>query len=92
MVFSPVRAPLDAIQTAADAEFPGVANVYVDRLGRLCVHGRLAKFDPVGTSRVLERPVGVQPLARRRRRRRQRRPVERRRICAGSASTVASRR
>ena len=35
-----------AIQEAADGEFPGVSNVYVDRLGRLCFHGRLAKFAP----------------------------------------------
>ena len=39
-----------AIQDAVDAEFPGVGNVYGDRLGRLCVHGRYARFDPVATA------------------------------------------
>ena len=45
-IYSPGEAALTAIQEAADAEFPGVSNVYVDRLGRICVHGRLAKFSP----------------------------------------------
>lgn len=45
-VYSPGESAMDAIQEAADAEFPGVSNVYVDRRGRLAVHGRLAKFDP----------------------------------------------
>jgi hypothetical protein len=44
--YSPGETPLTVIQDAADAEFPGVSNVYTDRLGRLVVHGRLAKFDP----------------------------------------------
>jgi hypothetical protein len=39
---------LQALRDAADAEFPGVANVYVDRLGRVCFHGRFARFDPEG--------------------------------------------
>jgi hypothetical protein len=37
---------LAAIQDAADAEFPGVANVYEDRFGRIVFHGRHARFDP----------------------------------------------
>lgn len=49
-VYSPAEKAMTAIQEAADAEFPGVSNVYVDRLGRLCAHGRLAKFDPAGTA------------------------------------------
>jgi hypothetical protein len=44
--YSPAESAMTAIQEAADAEFPGVSNVYTDRLGRLCVHGRLAKFEP----------------------------------------------
>ena len=47
-VYSPGESAMTAIQEAADAEFPGVSNVYVDRFGRLAVHGRLAKFDPSG--------------------------------------------
>jgi hypothetical protein len=43
------ESPMTAIQEAADAEFPGVSNVFTDRFGRLAYHGRLAKFDPVGT-------------------------------------------
>lgn len=49
-VYSPGENVLTVIQEAADAEFPGVSNVYVDRFGRLCFHGRLAKFDPEGTA------------------------------------------
>jgi hypothetical protein len=45
-VYSPGETVLSAVQEAADAEFPGVSNVYTDRFGRLCFHGRLAKFNP----------------------------------------------
>jgi hypothetical protein len=48
--YSPSESALSAVQEAVDAEFPWVANSYVDRLGRFCVHGRLARFDPVGTA------------------------------------------
>lgn len=41
---------LNVIQEAADGEFPGVANIYTDRFGRLAAHGRLAKFDPEGVA------------------------------------------
>ena len=41
---------MTAIQDAVEAEFPAVANCYCDRLGRLCVHGRYARFDPVLTA------------------------------------------
>lgn len=51
-VYTPGESPMTAIQEAADAEFPGVSNVYTDRFGRLAVHGRLAKFDPATTSAV----------------------------------------
>lgn len=41
---------LQAMRDAADAEFPGVANLYVDRFGRLAFHGRFARFDPTGVA------------------------------------------
>jgi hypothetical protein len=47
-VYTPGESPMTAIQEVADAEFPGVSNVYVDRFGRLVFHGRYAKFDPAG--------------------------------------------
>ncbi len=37
---------LQALRDAADAEFPGVANVYEDRFGRAVFHGRKARFTP----------------------------------------------
>jgi len=37
---------LQGLRDAADAEFPGVANVYVDRFGRVAFHGRFSRFDP----------------------------------------------
>jgi hypothetical protein len=46
--YSPGQSAMDVVQEAADAEWPGVSNVYTDRLGRLVFHGRLAKFDPAG--------------------------------------------
>jgi hypothetical protein len=49
-VYSPSENVLQVVQDAADAEFPTVSNVYADRLGRLAIHGRLAKFDPAGTA------------------------------------------
>ena len=44
----PGRVRMTAIEEAADAEFPGVSNVYADVYGRLVVHGRLGKFDIAG--------------------------------------------
>lgn len=49
-VYSPGDSVLQVIQDAADAEFPGVSNVYMSREGILTFHGRLAKFDPEGTA------------------------------------------
>ena len=48
--YTPGESAMTAIQEAADAEFPGVSNVFTDRQGRLAVHGRQAKFDPVGVA------------------------------------------
>lgn len=53
-VYSPGESPMTAIQEAADGEWPGVANVYTDRRGRICVHGRLSKFDPLGVTLNLD--------------------------------------
>lgn len=41
---------LAVIQDAADAEFPGVANFYVNSGGTVCFHGRYSRFDPETTS------------------------------------------
>lgn len=45
-VYSPGESLLTVIHDAADAEFPGVANFFVDKYGVVCFHGRLARFDP----------------------------------------------
>lgn len=37
---------LVALRDAADAEFPGIANVYTDKQGRFVFHGRRARFAP----------------------------------------------
>lgn len=37
---------LSVIFDAADAEFPGVANVYMSKSGYVTFHGRYARFDP----------------------------------------------
>lgn len=50
-VYSPGESVLTVIQETVDSEFPGLAsNCYPDRHGRLCVHGRMSFFDPVGTA------------------------------------------
>lgn len=41
---------LNAIRDAADAEFPGVANCYIDRKGRFNFHGRYSRFFPEETA------------------------------------------
>lgn len=49
-LYDPDDTILSALLDAADAEFPGVGNIYVDRYGRAVFHGRFARFDPDGTS------------------------------------------
>lgn len=49
-IYDPGYSFLAAIQDAADAEFPGVANVYMDADGKVVFHGRHARFDPDGTA------------------------------------------
>jgi hypothetical protein len=48
-LYDPDDVILQGLRDAADAEFPGVANVYEDRFGRTVFHGRFARFDPEGT-------------------------------------------
>jgi hypothetical protein len=47
-VYPPGTTALAALEDAADGEFPGVANLYVDKKGRVTFHGRHARFDPAG--------------------------------------------
>lgn len=49
-LYDPDDVILQALRDAADAEFPGVANVYEDRFGRTAFHGRHARFDPEATA------------------------------------------
>jgi hypothetical protein len=44
--YGPDEVALQALRDTVDAEFPGIANIYVDRFGRLAIHGRKARFDP----------------------------------------------
>lgn len=44
--YSPGENVLTALWDCADSEFPGIGNLYTDRRGRLCFHGRFAKFTP----------------------------------------------
>jgi len=48
--YPPGTTALAALADAADAEFPGVANVFVDKLGNVTFHGRHARFDPDSVS------------------------------------------
>lgn len=45
-IYSPRQSLLTVIHDAADAEFPGVANVFVQADGTFTFHGRLARFNP----------------------------------------------
>lgn len=53
-VYSPRTSILAAIQDAADAEFPGVANVFVQQDGTFTFHGRLARFNPSDPSYAID--------------------------------------
>lgn len=48
--YSPGESILAVIRDAADAEFPGIGNFFIDRYGVACFHGRNARFDPVATA------------------------------------------
>lgn len=45
-VYAPGTTALAAIFDAADAEFPGVANAYMNKSGIFTFHGRFARFNP----------------------------------------------
>lgn len=49
-VESPGSKILAALRDAADAEFPGIANLFVDKDGLVTFYGRLARFDPTSYS------------------------------------------
>jgi hypothetical protein len=49
-IYPPGTQVLTALQDAADAEFPGVANLYCDKSNHLAFHGREARWDPTGTT------------------------------------------
>lgn len=49
-VYAPRTSAIVPIMDAADSEFPGVANVYVNSAGEFTFHGRFARFDPVSVS------------------------------------------
>lgn len=44
--YDPGDTTLQVLRDCADAELPMIANIYVDRQGRFCAHGRYARFDP----------------------------------------------
>jgi hypothetical protein len=46
--YDPDEPALNAMRDVADAEFPFIANLYVDRYGRVVFHGRYGRFDPDG--------------------------------------------
>ena len=48
--YDPGDSVLVAMRDAVDAEFPGIANLYEDKSGRVVFHGRFARFDPDGVS------------------------------------------
>jgi len=74
VVYSPRSQILAVIQDAADAEFPGVANVFVSKDGIVTFHGRKARFNPtdpqyninqwhVGDTAAYTADTNVAPLA-----------------------------
>lgn len=40
------EAALTALRDCADADLPGIANIYIDKTGRFVFHGRKSRFDP----------------------------------------------
>jgi len=48
--YPPRTSPLTVMQDAADSEFPGVANLYMSRDGKVTFRGRLARFNPTDPS------------------------------------------
>lgn len=54
--YDPDESALTALRDAADAEFPFIANLYVDRFGRVVFHGRYGRFDPDGLAADIDDP------------------------------------
>ncbi len=48
--YNPDEPALNALRDCADAEFPFISNLYVDRFGRIVFHGRYGRFDPAGVA------------------------------------------
>ncbi len=48
--YNPDDPALNALRDCADAEFPFISNLYVDRFGRVVFHGRYGRFDPTGVA------------------------------------------
>lgn len=46
-VYNPGSSLMSGLQDAADAEFPGVANVFMNKLGQVTFYGRYPRFDPL---------------------------------------------
>jgi hypothetical protein len=44
--YDPGTSVLVVLRDCADAELPMIANIYCDRFGRFCFHGRYSRFDP----------------------------------------------
>lgn len=49
-LYDPGASYLSILSEAAEAEFPDVANIYMDRIGRFHFHGRFSRFDPEATA------------------------------------------
>jgi len=57
--YGPGTSALDALWDAADAEFPGVANMWIGKDGKLVFRGRQARFRPdVAEYQINKRTVG----------------------------------
>lgn len=48
--YDPDESALTALRDAADAEFPFIANIYVDRYGKFQFRGRYGRFDPTSVA------------------------------------------
>jgi hypothetical protein len=48
--YDPDSPALNALRDCADAEFPFISSLYVDRFGRPIFHGRYGRFEPFGLS------------------------------------------
>ena len=57
--YNPQTALLTAIQDTADAEFPNVSNVFMDKWGNVAFRGRGARFTPAQYSRTDGGPADI---------------------------------